>query len=187
MKKKQEEEEGRPLDVRVMEVHFFANNTFATVRGTGQAILRGKFHIVGEERDAIWMQVWRFGFGRSVSGSVYSEGTSLTKDDEKTYWGKISFIPIEDVEGKVTSNDPAGDKEDVQGENKAEAVSNERLSVRGSVIFGSGLEPQPVGRFVMTEIIDMIEEDDEYDDDDGDDDRITGIDKDFDGFAGSFQ
>ena len=57
--------------IRVMEVKFFANNTFATVAGLGGNILRGKFDIIGQDRDQLWMQVWRFGFGRSVSGSVY--------------------------------------------------------------------------------------------------------------------
>ena len=57
--------------IRVMEVKFFANNTFATVAGLGGNILRGKFDIIGHDRDQLWMQVWRFGFGRSVSGSVY--------------------------------------------------------------------------------------------------------------------
>ena len=57
--------------IRVMEVKFFANNTFATVAGLGDSILRGKYNIIGEKRDQLWMQVLRFGFGRSVSGSVY--------------------------------------------------------------------------------------------------------------------
>lgn len=69
--KKAEEDENRPVNIRVVEVAFFANNTFATVSGLGDNILRGKFHIIGENRDQLWMQVWRFGFGRSVSGSVY--------------------------------------------------------------------------------------------------------------------
>ena len=71
-KKKAEEEENQPANIRVMEVQFFSNNTFATCGGFGEAIiLRGNYHIVGHDRDQIWMQVWRFGFGRSVSGSVY--------------------------------------------------------------------------------------------------------------------
>jgi hypothetical protein len=57
--------------IRVMEVKFFANNTFATTGGLGEAILRGKFDIIGQDRDQLWMQIWRFGFGRSVSGSVF--------------------------------------------------------------------------------------------------------------------
>jgi hypothetical protein len=70
-KKEAEEAENRPVNIRVMEVQFFSNNTFATVGGLGEAILRGKFHIIGNDRDQLWMQVLRFGFGRSVSGSVY--------------------------------------------------------------------------------------------------------------------
>lgn len=71
-KKRAEEEENRPVNIRVMEVMFFANNTFATVGGLGEAtVLRGKYHIIGNDRDQLWMQVWRFGFGRSVSGSVF--------------------------------------------------------------------------------------------------------------------
>lgn len=71
-KKRLEEEENEPLNIRVMEVQFFSNNTFATCGGFGEAIiLRGKYHIVGQDRDQLWMQVWRFGFGRSVSGSVF--------------------------------------------------------------------------------------------------------------------
>lgn len=71
-RKQAEEDENRPANIRVMEVMFFANNTFATVGGLGEAmVLRGKYHIVGTARDQLWMQVWRFGFGRSVSGSVF--------------------------------------------------------------------------------------------------------------------
>jgi len=63
----------------------FENNTFATTCGLGMTsreekdedapdnsiVLRGKYHIIGENRDQLWMQILRFGFGRSVSGSVY--------------------------------------------------------------------------------------------------------------------
>jgi hypothetical protein len=74
--KKQQEEEETNLPVysiAVMEVMFFANNTFASVGGLegSGVILRGKFDIIGKERDQLWMQVLLFGFGRSVSGSVY--------------------------------------------------------------------------------------------------------------------
>jgi hypothetical protein len=71
-KKREEEVEKQPANILVMEVQFFQNNTFATCAGFGEAIiLRGNYNIVGHERDQLWMQVWRFGFGRSVSGSVY--------------------------------------------------------------------------------------------------------------------
>ena len=78
-KKQQEEEASRPAMIRVMEVKFFANNTFATVAGLGGNILRGKFDIIGHDRDQLWMQVWRFGFGRSVSGSVYRYVATVTR------------------------------------------------------------------------------------------------------------
>jgi hypothetical protein len=70
-KKAAEDAEKRPANIRVMEVQFFSNNTFATVAGLGESILRGKFHIIGEKRDQLSMRISRFGFGRSVSGSVY--------------------------------------------------------------------------------------------------------------------
>lgn len=70
-KKAAEEAEKRPANIRVMEVQFFSNNTFATVAGLGESILRGKFHIVGDKRDQLSMIISRFGFGRDVSGSVY--------------------------------------------------------------------------------------------------------------------
>jgi hypothetical protein len=55
-----------------MELEFFSNHTFATVAGLGEGtVLRGKWDVIGSKRDQLWMQVWRFGFGRSVSGSVY--------------------------------------------------------------------------------------------------------------------
>lgn len=56
-KKEAEEAENRPVNIRVMEVQFFSNNTFATVAGLGDVILRGKYHIVGHHRDQLWMQV----------------------------------------------------------------------------------------------------------------------------------
>jgi hypothetical protein len=150
------------VNIRVIEVAFFANNTFATINGLGDNILRGKFHIVGEDRDQLWMQVWRFGFGRSVSGSVYSEGKSLSTDDEKTYWGKIT--------DEDETEDPMAEDETDGGDR--------RLVVNGSVIFGYGLEPQPVGHFIMTETNesenygdDEEEDDDEVEDDNGERDK----------------
>ena len=63
------------IDIRVMQIDFFSNNTFSTVEGglmnEKTKILRGKWSIIGREKDHLWMQVSRFGFGRSVSGSVY--------------------------------------------------------------------------------------------------------------------
>ena len=63
----------------------------------GHTILRGRFSVIGNKKDHIWMQILRFGFGRSVSGSVFSEGRSLSAEDEKAYWGKIQYDDDEDV------------------------------------------------------------------------------------------
>jgi len=177
-KREAEEAENRAVNIRVMEVRFFANNTFATVGGLGDSILRGKYHIVGNDRDQLWMQVWRFGFGRSVSGSVYSEGKSLTKEDEKTYWGKICYE--DEIEGTNESNIPTGRLDS----DKKDSDDNRRLLVKGSVIFGYGLEPQPVGRFVMSETTGI--DDDEQDDEDDSEDGTEELD-DFSGWSDAFQ
>lgn len=81
------------------------------------------------------MRVSRFGFGRSVSGSVYSEGRMLSHDDCKTYWGEITETRKENRKDHAI--------------NDADAT---RLEVKGSVIFGGGLEPTPIGQFIMREL-----------------------------------
>ena len=155
--------------IRVLEVKFFANNTFATIGGIGSDILRGKFSVIGKEKDHIWMQVILFGFGRSVSGSVFSEGKSLTKDDEKVYWGKIEYIDNESSKGNEKSTDAETNKypdivdrkmEDSETQNE----SGRKLVVKGSVLFGYGLEPLPIGKFVLAET--NSEQDDDLDDED---------------------
>jgi hypothetical protein len=129
-------------------------------------ILRGKFYVIGDKKDQLWMQIWRFGFGRSVSGSVYSEGTYLSKDDEKTYWGRIEYVTEEDgaMPNDKAKLDDSASPPTVEG--PSEKDNKHRLLVKGSVIFGgNGLEPQPVGRFILTERTttqtDEEEEDDE--------------------------
>lgn len=83
-KRRAAEEEARPVPIRAVEIELFANMTFSTLGGLGDAkILRGKWNLIGENRDQLWMQVSRFGFGRAVSGSTYSEGTGLTHEDQK--------------------------------------------------------------------------------------------------------
>ena len=152
-------EDSRPANIRVMQVQFHANNTFSTVAGLGESILRGKFDIIGKAGDQLWMQVWRFGFGRSVSGSVYSEGRMLTHEDAKTYWGEIRH------EGQHggSENDPA----------ESPAVGSEesanRLEVKGSVMFGWGIEPTPEARFIMREVTDadVLSDEEEDEDEDG--------------------
>ena len=77
--------------------------------------------------------------------AIRSEGKSLTQDDEKSYWGKIKEVPQPDGDGA--------------GENK-------KVSIKGAVMLGWGLEPVSVGRFKMTEIEDVLEDDDEEDEED---------------------
>jgi len=182
-KKDEEKTMDQPVhNIRVLEVIFFANNTFATTGGMGgSAILRGKFSVIGKEKDHIWMQVIRFGFGRSVSGSVFSEGNSLTNDDEKAYWGKIKYDDNGDqlTESSGKSRDEKSIDNDMISKikidnSKSKAKMTRRLRVKGSVLFGYGLEPLPVGQFVLTETSSVEEhdsnEEDEEDEDEGNDD-----------------
>lgn len=162
-KKGMEEEEAElntPMPIRCMEVELFANNTFTTHAGLGSSlILRGKWYVIGNNRDQLWMQVWRFGFGRSVSGSTYSEGTGLTHNDEKVYWGKIY-----EVDHKKKEDDTEGDEE-------KDSEGGKKVEINGAVMMGWGLEPCSVARFTMIEKTeDSFIDDDEEDDDDGDDD-----------------
>jgi hypothetical protein len=102
---------------------------------------------------------------------VCSEGNSLTEEDEKTYWGGISYEDEEETE--IENESPDASRYETRDDQE-----DRRLIVKGSVIFGYGLEPQPVGRFVMTqsseEELDYDEEED--DDDDGHDDENVTID-----------
>ena len=92
-KRKAAEEEARPVPIRAVEIELFANMTFSTLGGLGNAkILRGKWNLIGENRDQLWMQVFRFGFGRAVSGSTYSEGMGLTHEDQKGKWCHVMFL-----------------------------------------------------------------------------------------------
>lgn len=181
-KSKKQKHEEKMMDspvhnIRVLEVKFFANNTFATIGGMGgSAILRGRFSVIGREKDNIWMQVIRFGFGRSVSGSVFSEGKSLTKDDEKAYWGKIEYDGDQSTDGDKKSEDIDSNNNPMTSEPKmddsgAKEETDRRLIVKGSVLFGYGLEPLPVGLFVLTETnsVEGYDSDDEDEDEDTDD------------------
>jgi hypothetical protein len=105
-------------------------------------------------------------------GPGYSEGKTLTKEDEKTYWGKISYDDeVEGIDGDRKMPSSAigtNTSTDEKGGN-----SGRRLYVKGSVIFGSGLEPLPVGRFIMSETTDSADDDD---DDDDNEEESSGID-----------
>ena len=65
----------------------------------------------------------------------------MTQDDEKSYWGKIKEVP------------KSGDDTDT-GDVK-------KVSIQGAVMVGWGLEPCPVGRFKITEIEDILEDEDD--------------------------
>ena len=212
--KKKENKRVNPYEesahIRVMQVRFFPNNTFSTVWGTGDTILRGKFDtfvrdslgdIGGQQPNvALWMQIMRFGFGRSVSGSVYSEGRTLTQDDAKTYWGTIRRVNVtvlgpdgseedqardedgsdlkaalkndkpiyEDVVKEEASTTEKGDGNDDSGNNTVSI-----LEVEGSVLFGTGVGAEPVGRFLMREMMQELENEDDDDDDDDDISSLT--------------
>lgn len=137
------------LEVRVMEIQFFANNTFSTIASSESVkILRGRFNVIGDSKDYLWFQVTRFGFGRSNFGSVHSEGIGLSQDDGRAYWGKIC-----------------------QEDNESSSLKDEskRIQVNGSVLIGWGLEPFPVDKFIMKEIDVTLEDyrvDEDFDLDD---------------------
>ncbi|KAG7374427.1 L27 protein interaction domain containing protein [Nitzschia inconspicua] len=180
-RKKAEESADKPIPtVNVIEVEFFQNNTFATIGGMGAStILRGKFYVIGDKKDQLWMQIWRFGFGRSVSGSVYSEGTYLSKDDEKTYWGRIEYVQdgegeLGDTEGKDGDTAMRANKATTEPGESHPSDDNRRLLVKGSVIFGgNGLEPQPIGRFILTERTTAQTDEEDGDEEEDDDEEDT--------------
>ena len=78
-----------------------------------------------------------------------SEGASVTHDDEKGYWGKITEVE----DGRKDSIEVGGSK---------------KIEIKGAVILGVGLEPEPVGRFKMIEIEDELVEEEEDEEDDYD-------------------
>ena len=78
---------------------------------------------------------------------IYSEGKSLTQDDEKSYWGKIKEVP------------KSGHDTDKEGD--ADTGDRKKVSIKGAVMVGWGLEPCSVGRFKMTEIEDILEDEDD--------------------------
>lgn len=62
---------------------------------------------------------------------------SLTQDDEKTYWGKITEV------GQGATDD-IGDK------------TSKKVEIDGAIMLGTGLEPCSIGRFRMVEMKDGI-------------------------------
>jgi hypothetical protein len=170
--------------IRVMKVMIHADNTFSTLAGLGDTtILRGRFSVIGDQRDQVWMQSLRFGFGRSVSGSTYSEGNALG-EETKSYWGKISY---EDEDDDNTNSGGSGSPEATTSDNTDDDQEEKprRLYVKGSVIVGWGLEPQPIARFIMREAVDDAEFFDEYEDDEEDDEEEDNDDNDIDEWSSS--
>ncbi len=123
------------------------------------------------------MKVWRFGFGRAVSGSTYSEGSTLSQKDDVAYWGKIYEVDVSEREDNIDDNplDWKGTK----------------IEINGSVMLGVGLEPCSIARFTMIEKTEDDSYDDEDDDEDDDNDDNDDIDDDdlpeLDNDIGSFE
>ena len=179
------------IPIRVMQLQFHANNTFSTIAGLGDnTVLRGKFDVIGQDRDQLWMQIWRFGFGRSVSGSVFSEGRHLTHEDAKTYWGTIqpesNLGKISKMNGTAMSQTPMNatamemPDEDNRNDDSSDTREGSRFEVKGSVLVGWGLEPLPVARFLMREVVQkdddtLLQEEEEEDGEE--DDAVGGLDE----------
>ena len=123
----------QPFDIRILPIEFHSNNTF-TALGTNK-ILRGRYGTTGNEKDQLWFSVSLFGSGRSVKGSVFSEGQGLGQDDKRTYIGEIT---------------------EMGSDTDADADDTIRLCVNGSVLYGSdfdeGARPHPVATFIMREL-----------------------------------
>jgi len=182
-----QEEEETPMPLRVMEVAFFANHTFTTLGGLGEMVLRGKWDVIGQQKDQFWMQVWRFGFGRSAPGSTYSEGLGLSHTDEKAYWGSIAYEQVEttnnkqekDGENSMTANLDSSSSSTSSGDvNEGTDEEESRIEVRGSVLDGWGLEPEPVAKFIMREITEAELYEDEDEDDEDEDTDVTYLEDD---------
>mmetsp|Transcript_43316 Transcript_43316/g.50732 ORF Transcript_43316/g.50732 Transcript_43316/m.50732 type:complete len:157 (-) Transcript_43316:264-734(-) len=148
-----------------MEVELFANNTFATIAGLGSdVILHGKWHIIGGNRDQLWLQVWLFGFGRSAPGGCYSEG-SFTLNDQNFYCGMISEVntTAKDFENRSESEsffvNTAKSKKNVARKVTESTVPDKRIQIEGAVMFGCGLEPTKVADFTMIEKMGSDDED----------------------------
>ncbi|GMI33910.1 hypothetical protein TeGR_g14010 [Tetraparma gracilis] len=143
---------GLVTSLSVTEVVLHSNSTFDMVGGLGENRIRGRWQIMGDDRDQLYMSVTRWGFGRGVSGSVFSEGAGLTQDDDKSYWGPISEIVV-GRDGEVVEA-AEGEQEEwglLDGEQRLLDGEQRLLEVSGAIMLGVGLEPTSVGRFQMRE------------------------------------
>jgi hypothetical protein len=50
---RENEETELPVPIRVMQVQFHTNDTFSSVAGLGESILRGKFDVIGDSKDQL--------------------------------------------------------------------------------------------------------------------------------------
>ncbi len=101
------------------------------------------------------MNVWRFGFGRNVSGATFSEGPHLSHRDDVSYWGEIYEL------------DAAVDEDSI--EDDPSAWKGTRIEINGAVMIGV-LEPCSIAQFTMIE-----KTEDDYDEEDDDDDDDNGV------------
>jgi hypothetical protein len=201
-------------DIRAMPIQFHANNTFTAVHTN--KILRGRFGVsttastttttakdnsgassgngsvivstTTTTREELWFQVSLFGSGRSVRGSVYSEGVGLSHHDARTYVGEIlqhsskkdkdettttttttttgsrvQHISEADTIRASTADGPSSSSSDDDERQKEQKQRQQRLFVAGSVTYGSDLgsdaRPEPVGTFLLTEITTYCDKD----------------------------
>jgi hypothetical protein len=102
-----------------MPIQFYSNNTFQAW-GTNK-ILRGRFMVLD---DQLSFEVSLFGAGRSMKGSVFSDGIGLCHEDKRSYVGSI-----QEAHGRLF----------VEG------------SVTFGSDLGTDARPEPVGSFLLTE------------------------------------
>lgn len=101
-----------------------------------------------------------------------SEGMSLTQDDEKAYWGKITQVN--------TANKESTDVDSAHQVHK-------KVEIDGAVMVGWGLEPCSVGRFKMIEIEEEISVEEEPDETEEEEDYIEMNENDVKMNANSFE
>jgi hypothetical protein len=123
----------QPVDIRAVPIQFFRNNTFQAF--ATNKIMRGRFRITKDQLLAF--DVSLFGAGRSVSGSIFSEGIGLSHEDKRSYFGSIR-----ESQGRLF----------VDG------------TVTFGSDMGSDARPEPVGTFLLTETKDDLPPIDERED-----------------------
>ena len=97
---------------------------------------------------------------------------SLTQDDEKAYWGKITQVNTANTES--TGVDPAHQV-------------HKKIEIDGAVMVGWGLEPCSVGRFKMIEIEEEISVEEEPDETEEEEDYVEMSENDVKMNANSFE